>query len=368
MNLSSHMTKPDGSRSRRTGTPKHGISHRSGAMLVLFLITLPVILAFAVMSVNIAWMQLTRTELRTATDAACRAGSRTLSMLQDVDAARSAAVEGAKFNDVAGAPLLLATGDLQFGLTQPRPAGLWPFTERDPDVDSVNSVRVTGRRVAGSPSGPVPLLFAGLFSRTTFEPVKVATATQIDRDIVLVLDRSGSMKVRTPTGRRWTDLTSAVDVFLSTLEETFQEEQVGLVTYAKDVSTDAALTDDYEQIRQLIAATNPGGGTGIGAGIEAGRLLLTDSDDARDYAEKTIVVMTDGKHKVGIDPADAAAAASLDYGITVHTITFSSEANEEEMRRTAEAGGGYHWHADDQESLAVVFEEVANSLPTLITE
>ena len=54
--------------------------------------------------------------------------------------------------------------------------------------------------------------------------------------------------------------------------------------------------------------------------------------------------------------------------IAVHTITFSSGANQVLMKTVAKIGGGKHWHADDQAGLIAVFKEVANNLPTLITE
>ena len=46
----------------------------------------------------------------------------------------------------------------------------------------------------------------------------------------------------------------------------------------------------------------------------------------------------------------------------------SSEAEQARMILVATNGGGSHWHADDQASLLQVFEDVANNLPTLITE
>jgi len=271
-------------------------SHRRGAMVVLILVCLPVILAFSVFAINIAWMQLTRTELRTATDAAARAGSRTLSLTQNINEARAAAIAGAANNDIAGDPLLLAASDLQFGLSEPQPNAPWTFTEKASTSLDINAIRITGRRQAGSPSGPVPLLFAGLFDRTTFEPRKTATATQSDRDVVLVLDRSGSMRSWTPTGTRWTDLQAAVGVFLDTLELTPQDEQVGLATYSTFATSDVNLTLDYQSIRDAVAARRPRGWTGIGRGIEAGQTIVMNPAYTRTFAQKTIVVMTDGNH------------------------------------------------------------------------
>jgi len=356
------------SRSQYSNRPGANRDHRRGAMLVLILVCLPIILAFSVFAINIAWMQLTRTQLRTATDAASRAGSRTLSLTQDTDLARTAAVTGAGNNLVAGAPLLLAATDLQFGLSQPAETGPWTFEGREPTAPDINAVRVTGRRVAGAPSGPVPLLFAGLFDKTTFEPIKSATATQSDRDVVLVLDRSGSMDTWTPTGTRWTDLVSAVDVFLDTLELTPQDEQVALATYSTNASINVDLTYDYQLIRDTVASINPNGWTAIGKGIQKGQDAVTNPSYTRTYANKTIVVMTDGNHNRGIDPTDAAEDAHNDDNITVHTITFSNGANQTHMAEVAVAGKGEHWHADNQASLLQVFEDVANNLPTLITE
>ena len=62
---------PTGTRSMN-GRRKVTASRR-GAMLVLIAICLPLIVILAAFAVDVAWMQLVRTELRTATDAAARA-------------------------------------------------------------------------------------------------------------------------------------------------------------------------------------------------------------------------------------------------------------------------------------------------------
>jgi len=49
-------------------------------------------------------------------------------------------------------------------------------------------------------------------------------------------------------------------------------------------------------------------------------------------------------------------------------VTFSQEANENAMSKVAKKSGGNHYHADSGEALMDAFEEVAKSLPTLITD
>jgi len=341
-------------------------------MVIMVVICLPAILAFAILAINIAWMQLTRTELRTATDAAARAGSRTLSLTQDVAIARTVGNQAAANNTVAGQPLTLATSDLVFGKSSPVTGAPWAFTALPETSDELNSVRALGRRVAGSPSGPVPMLFAGMFDRTTFEPVKVAVATQTDRDVVLVLDRSGSMDDPTATGTKWSDLLSAVDVFLNTLDLTPQTEKVGLATYEEFATSDLVLTTDYQSIRDHLATLNPGGWTGIGRGVDAGRTIINDTTHHRIFASKTMVVMTDGKHNRGHDPEPQATIAHNNEAVEVHAVTFGPDdptiVDKVRMQQVATNGHGQYYHAEDQADLQAVFEEIAKNLPTLLTE
>ena len=70
-------------------------------MLVLIALLLIVLIVTVVFSVDVAYMQLTRTQLRSASDAAARAAAECLSRTQDVDQAREAAKTIASRNLVA---------------------------------------------------------------------------------------------------------------------------------------------------------------------------------------------------------------------------------------------------------------------------
>src|SRR5215510_10137842 len=85
---------------------------RRGAMLYLICLFVVIFLAMTALSVDVAYMHLSRTQLRAATDAAARAGAEALSRNQSTTAARTAAKNLAAENLVAGAPLLLADSDI----------------------------------------------------------------------------------------------------------------------------------------------------------------------------------------------------------------------------------------------------------------
>src|SRR5262245_62014765 len=110
-------------------TKKYSRTTRRGAMLVLIAVCLPLCIIMAAFAVNVAWMQLVRAELRTSTDAAARAGAKELSLAQNTPDARLAAKNAAKRNLVAGAPLLLADSEIEFGNgSQPSPTSRFVFT------------------------------------------------------------------------------------------------------------------------------------------------------------------------------------------------------------------------------------------------
>ena len=65
-------------------------SNRRGAIVVLVAAMIIIFLGSVALSVDVAYMQLSRTKLRSATDAAARAAGEGLSRAQDVNFARQA--------------------------------------------------------------------------------------------------------------------------------------------------------------------------------------------------------------------------------------------------------------------------------------
>ena len=106
---------------------------RRGSVMGMMAILLPVLAILSAFCINAAHMQLTRTELIVATDAAAKAGGRAFSDLQSVDAAKAAAISTAAMNTVDGDPLQLdgseGSGQIVFGYTtQPDgPEGRYVF-------------------------------------------------------------------------------------------------------------------------------------------------------------------------------------------------------------------------------------------------
>lgn len=362
-------------------------------MLVLIAVCLPLCIIMAAFAIDVAWMQLVRTELRTATDSAARAAAKQLSLAQNTTTATAFAKTAAKRNRVAGDPLLLDDKDIVFGNgTQANEMSRFKFVAGG---KKPNAVQITGRRTKGSLTGPVDLLFAGALGVRQFQPVETAVSTQLDRDICLVVDRSGSMMWTLtgsslpsgapdcgppdPTRSRWGALHTSVNAFLDELDKTSQDEHVGLVSYSSNITQcgykynisdiNSDLVADYSVIRSTMNALSSKpvkGNTAISAGIDDGIKVLTGKK-IRPYAVKTMILMTDGIHNLGPEPVISARNAAK-KDIVIHTITFSSDADIKRMEDVAAATGGRHYHAPTAADLTRIFKEIASTLPVLLTD
>lgn len=338
------------------------IHRRCGAVLPMLAVMLMILFVVAALSVDIARMHLTRAELRSATDAAARAATEALARTQDEQEAIDAALAIANQNVVAGVPLTLSLPNISVGQVTTDEAGQFVFSPTAPP-DQLNAVRVIGDRSANSPDGAVGMLFAPLFGVVDFEPVQTATANRVDRDIALVLDISGSMA----DFNRFTELQSALDTFLNEMDATLAEERVSLIVYNSTATTLVPLTTNMDAIRVAFSNQSPNGNTAIGEGINRGLSSVLYDPNARPFANKSILVMTDGNHNTGISPVTAALSCEAN-NIVVNAVTFGPDADQALMQQTATTGSGMYLHADTGADLSSAFQQIARQIPVILVE
>ena len=333
-------------------------------MLVMMTFVLIIFLISAALCVDVANMHMARAELRTATDAAARAGAEALSRTQDLDATRNAAIVIAARNNVAGKGLTLTPADVLLGNASPDASGTFVFTE---NATPINAVRVNASRDANSPDGTIPLFLSGIFGRESFSPTETATATSTVRDIALVLDRSGSMSATVGSETKLDALKRAVDLFLSDVQTASPGAKVSLTSYSTTASRDIPLTTNFPSILNEVDNFIAEGATNIRQAIELGSQSLEQDPGRRPHADRIIVLMTDGIFNEGGSPIPAANAAE-NLGHQIHTITFSPEADINTMQHIARITDGIHVHADDNNDLVSAFREIAQTLAVILTD
>lgn len=160
------------------------------------MLVLPVLLILSAVAINLSYLQLSRTELMVASDLSAHAGGRALSARQSIDAARDLAISTAALNRVAGRPLRLngsgGSSQIEFGTstqTTNSEYSKFQFTE----INSTSARRLNAIRIHGRQDG-IAVFFPGLMPASTIKTEFSSVSMQVDRDIALVFDRSGSMR------------------------------------------------------------------------------------------------------------------------------------------------------------------------------
>ena len=173
-------------------------------------------------------------------------------------------------------------------------------------------------------------------------------------DMVIVLDRSGSMQ-----GRKLKDARRAVLKLLSNLSA---KDRFAMVTYSDRVQIAFGLVHVTEDNRaHLVSAVNSvraGGGTNLGAGLQAGINMLRTPYRSNNAAR--VILISDGLANKGIiDPESLAGIASsaVESEFAVSTVGVGVDFNEQLMTAIADRGTGNYYYLENPAAFAEVFQK-----------
>lgn len=370
---------------------------RRGAMIVLMVFCFTITIAFAAVAVNTSFLRLARVEMKSVTDLAAKSGATYLGNSQNTTAPTTRinnvfTWNRPQFDSTLGRPDYLST-EITYGHAEVDEDGAITFTE---DGTPENAVKVSASYPAmfNGSNVPVPFFF-------TANPSISATsiAMRTDNDVCFVLDRSGSMawdmsneefsypaggselqNYYTPphaTDSRWAALRTAVEDFVLTCEEDVPGEvRIGLVSFSSEFTFGVYESERgtvHEKITRdrrakilpavdAIGAEPLIGDTDIGYGLSLVPSAYQGSQARKKTGFKTVVLFSDGVNNEGNDPVSEAATLSA-QGYTIHTVSFSDQADQAMMLSIANAGGGSHYHASSADELREAFKEIARSLP-----
>ena len=391
---------------------------RNGATAVLIAAMLFVFVVCTALTVDVAYMQLIRTELRVATDAAAKAAAERLATTEDTQLAKETAMAYAANNPIGGRPFEIDESDIQFGRINRISTGQYVFSEGETPENAVN---VMGRLAIDARTKPIPLFFAPALGHDDFATSHSATASQQDVEVCLCLDRSGSMLFDItgvdwayppnnpllsnftawgniwrnivspphPDDSRWAILSDAIDLFLVEAGRYETPPRTGMVTWSANASLPISPFTQFQSATVNVELPPPGtsnwpsnangiesainvlssnpmlGGTNMSAGLDLAVDQLT-SDTSSGSANKIIILLSDGVWNQGRDPLDAAQDAAAE-GITVHTISMLS-SDQNTLAQVAAITGGRFFNTNDETELAAAFFELARTLPIVLTD
>ena len=194
----------------------------------------------------------------------------------------------------------------------------------------------------------------------TAEPDIVTNPT----DIVLILDRSGSM-----AGNALANLKSGAKKFIDIIDEATDGAQdgqigygshIGIVSFSSTATQDTQLITSVSDLKAAVNALSAGGSTNH-ADAFSKALQLFDPASAN---EKVMVMFTDGRTTAGIDPGPVAAAAKA-QGVIIYCIGLSGNGGIDEQALkdwASDTDSAYVAITPDDEELENLFADLAQNI------
>lgn len=193
--------------------------------------------------------------------------------------------------------------------------------------------------------------------------------TILTKDVVLVLDNSGSMKKNDPNFL----VNNAVKEFIRQQDE---NTRVGIVIFGQDVRFPIPLTDASLANRELLLNTieeinYKGLFTDSPAAIE--RAIYELKNNGRDDAQKSIIFMTDGIVDTGVPERDLEKSKWLredlvldaaDNEIKIFAIAFTDAADFQLIQSISQRTEGEYYRALTVDDLPYVFEQINEIINT----
>ncbi len=197
-------------------------------------------------------------------------------------------------------------------------------------------------------------------SDTEVQAVKYAPAQNVD--VVVVLDRSGSMSGSTniPGVNKLEAAKKAAILFVNLMVD---GDKLGLVSFSTIAKLEYALTTVTAAVRQAIVAAitplYPSGTTTIGGGLEVAQDQLEQYGAADE--PWAIVLLSDGRHNTPPDWWDVLPRIEQSK-TAVHTIGLGTDADEATMLEIASRTGGTYSYAPDASQLQRIYNTIAGTV------
>jgi hypothetical protein len=372
-------------------------------MTVVLSFMLVAMLALGGLAIGLAQIQLARVEAQIVADCSSLSGAYLFgeTHVGDLNTPTLMAQGMPSRNTILGRTANIGFNDVVLGRVVVGSSGAQTFI---PNANSPNAVKVTMRLGNGGAMASPKLLFPFLMDIDSFSLERSSISSKMAHDVVLVMDRSGSMNLnllgtgfpfdprlqRTrehphPTQSRWGIMLNSLDPLFNGFAASKIEERFALVTFGSDIGfnfagrrvnfraaeRDIDLTPDSNRIKRHLARKWDDvpmvGATRIDAGIDTGVTSLT-GELSRDFAFKTIILLTDGEQFPASRLHIEAARRAAEKGVTIHAIAFSGGANFSDMEEVARIGGGKAFLAPDSRSLEAAFREISTMAPVAIIE
>lgn len=180
------------------------------------------------------------------------------------------------------------------------------------------------------------------------------TSQESKADIVLVIDKSGSMEWDWKGEQKFYSAQKASKALIDVLPST---NQVSIVSFSFKAKTELGLTNEFENAKTAVDEINVGGATNIYDGLDNALTVLENQGTA---SSQNILLLTDGhisdlrpedENKTENAVKDELVPEASDKDITIYTVGFGepmpgSHLKENFLKDVANGTGGEYYYSE----------------------
>jgi len=189
------------------------------------------------------------------------------------------------------------------------------------------------------------------------------------RDLVLVLDTSGSMAER--GFNRENINQSRYDISVNLAKDFIKnryDDNIGLVVFGSFAFSASPLTYDLKALNEMFELTTNVGIAGTSTAIGDAIIQGVKTIDAGEAKSKVIILLTDGKHNAGVKSPREAVSMAVSKGIKIYTIGIGKKGEYDEnlLLTIAKDSKGESFFASNSSELKKIYETIDKLEPSPI--
>jgi len=273
-----------------------GHSRRRGAVLPLVTIAMVGLIGFVALAVDLGMLMIARNQCQNAADSAAIAGVRTINgdsaSNYRISQVSMNAITAASSNDVLADTINADANNITAGINDTWTSGdvtievgSYTYDYNDTNVDNEGFVLRFPRTSTSQPYGAVrstvnynagQYAFARVWGINTFNTGATATAVHRPRDVVIVMDLSGSMRFQSLPG---TPLSTVDNPATTTTDESVSDPSSGSLPRLKSLNPESVFPKfgHYSDVAGAALQGNTSYKTGGGEFVDPGNISTTSS-------------------------------------------------------------------------------------------